>query len=56
MKPKLLLRSTLAAALLPLVAVSVASPLHAAEPADVDTRLKLLEARWATTLKPSVAT
>ncbi|HQW82289.1 MAG TPA: hypothetical protein PLQ74_10515 [Pseudomonadota bacterium] len=28
------------------MAVSVASPLHAAEPADVDTRLKLLEARW----------
>jgi hypothetical protein len=45
-KPKLLLRSALAAALLPLLGATMVSPLYAAEPADVDARLDSLEARW----------
>lgn len=46
MKPKVLLRSALAIALLPLIGAILSTPLMAAEPAEVDARLDALEARW----------
>ena len=46
MKHKIMLRTALAAALLPLLGVAVSGPSHAADAASVEARLDSLEARW----------